>query len=346
MMSREITLWLDERWCKALEKHLPNGSIEDTLNAHLDNLINQLPTDVYEKISTEIQKEDMLSAQKREAAKKYAVFRISEHGKVQHLQVERGLEFLDAARLLRTYLRGERGADAFSQMLHEAQEISLSEFNWMENLRMENSGKVTGAFMLDFGHQQFSALNIMEGWQMFNMQDVSTAVYHADRKQWLSSEKRWEIFLDKLDSKALTADKVQQDIYLEGSQRLRPEEIRFEDEIQWNNHLLEFYVPVYFDPDKVFGTEIATSERDDYVNVYAFYDLKDQNVCDELTVILYHSDGSEAEYKYKLTEEEQNLFREKMDAYASQTAGMSLAEWHEEYLAEQEQEQTICSQQM
>ena len=346
MMSREITLWLDERWCKALEKHLPNGSIEDTLNAHLDNLINQLPTDVYEKISTEIQKEDMLSAQEREAAKKYAVFRISEHGKVQHLQVERGLEFLDAARLLRTYLRGERGTDAFSQMLHEAQEISLSEFNWMENLRMENSGKVTGAFMLDFGRQQFSALNIMEGWQMFNMQDVSTAVYHADRKRWLSSEKRWEIFLDKLDSKALTADKVQQDIYLEGSQRLRPEEIRFEDEIQWDDHQLEFYVPIYFDPDKVFGTEIATSERDDYVNVYAFYDLKDQNVCDELTVILYHSDGSEAEYKYKLTEEEQNLFREKMDAYASQTVGMSLAEWHEEYLAEQEQEQTICSQQM
>lgn len=338
MMSREITLWLDERWCRALEKHLPNGSIEDTLNAHLDNLINQLPTDVYEKISTEIQKEDMLSAQEREAAKKYAVFRISEHGKVQHLQVERGLEFLDAARLLRTYLRGERGADAFSQMLHEAQEISLSEFNWMENLRMENSGKVTGAFMLDFGRQQFSALNIMDGWQMFNMQDVSTAVYHADRKQWLSSEKRWEIFLDKLDSKALTADKVQQDIYLEGSQRLRPEEIRFEDEIQWNANMLEFYVPIYFDPDKVFGTEIATSERDDYVNVYAFYDLESQQVCDDLTVILYRNDGSEDEYKYKLTEEEQNLFREKMDAYASQTAGINLMEWHEEYLAEQEQD--------
>ena len=335
--SREIALWIDERWYKALEQHLPGGSVEDALNDHLDQLINQLPEDVYDRISREIHQEDQQARAEQEAARRFAVFHITEHGAEQYLRVDRGLEFLDAARLLRTYLRGERGADAFPQMLYRAQEITPSEFNWMENLRMENSGKVTGAFMLDFDRQQISALHTMDGWQAFRMQDVSSAVYHADRKYGLPSEKRWEIFLDRLDGKALTSENVQQVSYLEGSRRLRPEEIRFEDEIQWNGHLLEFYVPVYFDPDKVFGTEIATSGRDDYVNVYANYNLEAQSVCDELTVILYHYDGSEDEFRYKLTPEEQELFREKMDAYSSQFAGMTLAEWREKHLAEEQE---------
>jgi len=159
-------------------------------------------------------------------------------------------------------------------------------------------------------------------------------VYRADRKQYLSSEQRWELFLDKLDGKALTTESVEQNNYLKGSQRLRPEEIRFEDEIQWNGHLLEFYVPVYFDPDKVFGTEIATSGRDDYVNVYADYDLETQSVSEALTVILYRSDGSEDEFRYKLTEGEQEMFREKMNEYAVQSTSMDLSDWHEQYLME------------
>ena len=338
MNSRDITLWIDERWYKALEHHLPGGSVEDALNDHLDQLVNQLPEDVYDRISREIHQEDQQTRTEQEAARRFAVFHVTEHGTERYLQVDRGLEFLDAARLLRTYLRGERGADMFSQMLHAAQEITPSEFNWMENLRMENSGKVTGAFMLDFDQKRFSALNIMDGWKVFRMQDVSSAVYHADRKYGLPSEKRWEIFLDRLDGKALTSETVQQVSYLEGSQRLRPEEIRFEDEIQWNGHLLEFYVPVYFDPDKVFGTEIATSGRDDYINVYAYYDLENQHVCDSLTVILHHYDGSENEFRYKLTPDEQELFREKMDSYASHIASMTLAEWREEYLSEQQEQ--------
>jgi len=334
MRSREISLWIDERWYDALEKHLAKDSVEDVLNDHLDELLNQLPENVYERISTEIQQEELEAAREREATTKYAVFHIAEHGKEQCFQISRGLEFMDTARLLRAYLRGERGANAFSQMLYQAKEITPAEFEKMVALRMENTGKVTGAFRLDFDLHQIATLHIMDGWQAFNMQDVSVAVYRADRKQYLSSEQRWELFLDKLDGKALTTESVEQNNYLKGSQRLRPEEIRFEDEIQWNGHLLEFYVPVYFDPDKVFGTEIATSGRDDYVNVYADYDLETQSVSEALTVILYRSDGSEDEFRYKLTEGEQEMFREKMNEYAVQSTSMDLSDWHEQYLME------------
>ena len=54
-------------------------------------------------------------------------------------------------------------------------------------------------------------------------------------------------------------------------------------------------------------------------------------------MILYHYDGSEDEFRYKLTPDEQELFREKMDAYSSQFAGMTLAEWREKHLAEEQE---------
>ena len=49
-----------------------------------------------------------------------------------------------------------------------------------------NTGKVTGAFELDFDKREFSAVNIMDGWKTFAMGDVSAAAYHAFRKEGLS----------------------------------------------------------------------------------------------------------------------------------------------------------------
>ena len=57
MTQREIVLWVDERWCKALEKHLLDGSVSEELEEHIDELVNQLPEKVYEQISSEIWQE-------------------------------------------------------------------------------------------------------------------------------------------------------------------------------------------------------------------------------------------------------------------------------------------------
>ena len=57
MTQREIVLWVDERWCKALEKHLLDGSVAEMLEEHIDELVNQLPEKVYEQISSEIWQE-------------------------------------------------------------------------------------------------------------------------------------------------------------------------------------------------------------------------------------------------------------------------------------------------
>ena len=332
MNSHEISLWIDERWYKALEQHLPEGSIEKSLNSYLDQLIGQLPESVRDKINREIELEDQMNLAQKEAARRFAVFHIREDGKEQYLQVERELEFLDVARLLRSYMRREHGVDSFTQRLKAPQEISAIDFRKLVQLRLENTGRVTGAFELDFDQQQLSTLNTMDGWVVFNMKDVSKAVYRADQKVQASSEERWVRFLDALSGKELTSGSLP--MPLSGSRRLLPEEISFSEEISEMDSLLNFYVPVCFDPDEVFGTYVSTEDNDDYVNVYANYDLKSGEVHDNLDVVLYHGDDV-FEYLYLLTAAEKEIIMQKMNAYCFETAGISLSEWREEYLEQE-----------
>lgn len=103
MKSREICVWLDERWYDALSRHLKDETVEDKLGDYLDQLINELvPEQEYSRISQELWQEDRQARQELEAARKFAIFRIRESGQDRCLQVERPLEFLDAARLLRS----------------------------------------------------------------------------------------------------------------------------------------------------------------------------------------------------------------------------------------------------
>ena len=51
MASREIVLWLDERWYDALERHLRGETLRDKLENYVDELCNQLPSYEYEGIT-------------------------------------------------------------------------------------------------------------------------------------------------------------------------------------------------------------------------------------------------------------------------------------------------------
>ena len=80
MASREIVLWLDERWYAALERHLRDESLQDKLEDYLDELCNQLPRQEYERISMEIYRERVEREAEREASRRFSVFRIRENG--------------------------------------------------------------------------------------------------------------------------------------------------------------------------------------------------------------------------------------------------------------------------
>ena len=78
----------------------------------------------------------------------------------------------------------------------------------------------------------------------------------------------------------------------------------------------------------------TTVENDDWLNIYANYDMEHRRVCDTLEVFLVHGDGSEQDYKYCLSEEEQALLLPKMEDYCQQQTGMSLADYSAQCMAE------------
>jgi hypothetical protein len=120
-----------------------------------------------------------------------------------------------------------------------------------------------------------------------------------------------------------------------GSRRLTPEDISFSGEITQDDHQLEFYMDVVFDPDAVFGTNVCTTENDDYVNVYANYDLEQGCVCDRLEVYLVSGTGDDHSYQYQLSDEEKSALLSKMESYCQENLHQSLADCRAEYLAEQ-----------
>ena len=131
---------------------------------------------------------------------------------------------------------------------------------------------------------------------------------------------------------------------LSGSRRLRAEDITFGDEImEMDNHRQNFYMECWFVVDEVFGTNVCTSENEDYLNVYADYDMVNGTVCDELSVTLCRGDGIDEYYAYRLSDEEKALLLPKMEEYCKQQTGMSLAEYSKAQIDEDRKEETYRS---
>ena len=135
-----------------------------------------------------------------------AGFHITEACAEVYLQNESGMEFLQLARRLHDYLW--QGQHLPVRSLFEAtdgcKEISREAFDALAKRRMENTGEVSGVFELDFDARTLSALNIMDGWKVYAMQDIANAAEQAFQDAEMSVDTRWRIFLDRLDGQDLT----------------------------------------------------------------------------------------------------------------------------------------------
>ena len=118
--------------------------------------------------------------------------------------------------------------------------------------------------------------------------------------------------------------------------RLDLQRIFFEDDISEFQGRLSFYIPVTFDPDTVFGTRVTLDSNDDWINLYAGFDLETGEPEKFLTVVLNCSDGNEFDFSYPLNESEQDQLFAKMEDYCQAQTGMSLESYRQELLTEQE----------
>lgn len=319
--SVDITLWIDRRWKAAIEKHLKNETLQEHLENVLDELCNHLPQREYERISQEIWQEDLAARQAEEAARTYAAYHVTENGQEWYFKTTPGEELLTAAQKLRSYMtrRNSTASDLFIKMVADGQPITAEEYGELIALRLENTGKVTGALDINFDKQEFSAVNIMDGWQSWSMRDVSTAAYHANRSQLASNDEKWCKLLGKLNGKEITS-----------VGHLSARHFSFGDEIIESDGKLNFYVQAEFDVDAAFGTFVCTDENDDWLNVYANYDLERGTVCDTLDLNLCKADGTEESWHYPLNAAEKEVLLRKMEEFCQQQTGMGLCEYAQE----------------
>ena len=255
-------------------------------------------------------------------------FHITESCAEVYLQNESSIEFLQLAKQFHDYLRQEQRlpARSFLEAADVCKEISRETFDALTKRRMENTGEVSGVFELDFDARTISALNIMDGWKAYAMDDIAAAAEVAFQEADISEDDRWRIFLDRLDGQELTTPS-----------RLTARNFYFEDSIEaMDDRTLNFYVVPCFNVDKVFGTFVETDENDHALNIYANYDMQRQQVCDELEMTLYGSGIEDQSLTYHLNAAEKEVLREKMDAYCMQREHKPLEQLCQEILQEQD----------
>ena len=328
--QEKIVLWIDRRWKDAIEKHLRDETLEEHPEDVLDELCNQLPEREYKRISAEIYAEDAARRTEEEAARTYAAYHVTERGQEWYFKTSLGEELLDACKKLRSYITTDESAapDLFIKMFASGQPITAEEYDALTVLRMQNTGKNRGVFDVNFDKREFSAVHIMDGWQTWAMRDVSAAVYHATRSQFASSDDKWRKLLNHLSGKEITS-----------AGHLSARNFSFGDEIIESDGKLNFYVQAEFDVDAAFGTFVLTDENDDWLNVYANYDIAQGKPCDTLELTLCKGDGSEESWSYQLNAAEQDVLLRKMEEYCQQQTGMSLHDYAQQFREEPEQQQ-------
>ena len=305
-------VWLDRRWKEAIEQHLKDETLQEHLENVLDELCNQLPEREYKRISQAIWEEDRMA--REEAARTYSAYRVVEGGEEHYFCVTPGEELLDAAQTLRRYCTDtEYSIGKFISLYSQAQPITPEEYQQLIHLRMENTGEVTGVFDLDFDKREFSAVHIMDGWTTWAMRDVIPSIHQATSPHFITAEEQLHKLLELLEGKELTS-----------AGHLTAQNFSFSDEIMMENGKLNFYVQTEFDVDAAFGTFVCTDENDDWLNIYANYDLERDAVCDTLELNLCKGDGTEENWSYHLNAAEQEVLARKMEEFCQQQNGMSL----------------------
>ena len=87
--------------------------------------------------------------------------------------------------------------------------------------------------------------------------------------------------------------------------------------------------------DAVFGTFVCTDKNDDWLNIYANYDIAEDRPCDTLELCLCKADGTEENWSYQLNAAEREVLLRKMEEYCQKQTDMSLREFAQQFCEEQ-----------
>ena len=214
MADEEVTVWLNAHRMEALEEQLAlqGSSVEEHLQDYLIDLYAEMvPHEEQQRINNTLAEEAKADAEVREANRRFRVFRIMEGGSEALMAAEGNVDMLKTAQDLRAYVKSPPNRLGFYSTIIGHHFITEEEYSDAVAERMDNTGRVVGAYEIDLDSGEFSALHIMDGWKTFHVKDICSAAYRAMRKEYASWDDRWERFLSALDGKELTdLDMVQE----------------------------------------------------------------------------------------------------------------------------------------
>lgn len=211
MGDTSIELWLNQHRFDALEQILNEDgmSIEKVMQDQLIELYTDtVPIDQQKKIDELIAAERLADEQTAQEIRRFSVYHVTENGTEHYFESDYAMDMLRTAWQIRKYLRAdfEKSPENFAAIFDNAIPIDAQRFNEHVGDLLNESRNIAGVFDIDFDKQEISGVHRFDGWKTYSMKDISVATYQAYRKDYRSWDERWDIFLDRLEGREITAE--------------------------------------------------------------------------------------------------------------------------------------------
>ena len=211
MSDVDITLYYNQHRLNAMQRILAEqgSTIEQALYSSLDDLyLKIVPEQQRGEIETKIATQKQQEQAAAEAARRFSVVHLHDANGDYHFTSELHTSFLHAARLYRMVTKDlktplpEAEAMSFAFLYHKP--ITLEEFSRLCD-SIATDERITTLMEFDLEEGTVGVCQSSDNaWWYYDLKDVSSAVYRADRKSGLRPNAREEIFSTALGGKELT----------------------------------------------------------------------------------------------------------------------------------------------
>ena len=216
MSDVDVTVFYNEHRVAAMERALRNtGTIlEDRLERALDSIYQELvPETEREQIEAQITRESSEEYARQQAARRFAVVHFHDADDDFNFTTELSSKFYTLAYRYREFMKDEVGTvtlDSLARHFGEYEPVDEVTFSILCNT-MPDDPRITAIADFDFESNTLSICEHGDDWRTYDLKDVSTAVFKANRKSGLQMEAREAIFEESLEGKEMIFEEATED---------------------------------------------------------------------------------------------------------------------------------------
>ena len=216
MSDVDVTVFYNEHRVAAMERALRNtGTIlEDRLERALDSIYQELvPETEREQIEAQITRELSEEYARQQAARRFAVVHFHDADDDFNFTTELSSKFYTLAYRYREFMKDEVGTvtlDSLARHFGEYEPVDEVTFSILCNT-MPDDPRITAIADFDFESNTLSICEHGDDWRTYDLKEISTAVFKANRKSGLQMEAREAIFEESLEGKEMIFEEATED---------------------------------------------------------------------------------------------------------------------------------------